>query len=666
MLLQNALDRFLLYLTENNASPYTIRARKTAIQAFLKFAAVNGINHAEAVTYQTMHDFTIYMAISAPGHKALSPLSRNQRISIMRVFFRYLCEQNHILYNPAERLESVKAHRILPEHVLSPADAEKILSGIKITDFISLRNRAILELLYSSGLRKRELCNLDLRDLSLDTGIVAIYGGKGNKDRFVPITERAQHWLRRYLAEGRVKMHSQSEKFFLRQDGSALSYGTLAHQVRAAVQRADLGYSGGCHLFRHSMATSMLEAGCDLRFIQEMLGHASIATTESYTHVALKELREVYAKFHPLGSLAEPLYSLTETRHKHEAIKLLPLVDSSAKTSKREKMPFPYSAYLRESGFNYYAGLYLAHLYARDYSVQSLETYHRRLVALRDFLASMGTTDIEKLTRREIEAYKNFLYSYEKKAHVRGEIKTLSISTQSHHLIVIKSFFAYLALENHILYNIAAGITIPRVRRQLPQHILTIAQVHELLSFPDTNHFLGLRDRAFLELLYATGLRRGEIQALKTADLKLSRMLVFVRQGKGGNDRYVPVTERAVYWLTRYLTESRPKLGNAVKTDQLFLSIRGAMQFLTAGQIVREYLRRLYQDPKFLGSCHILRQSVATHLLEAGMNTRYIQEFLGHKNISTTERYAQVNIHSLKIAHREAFVKIYETGRRAG
>ncbi|MFZ6023998.1 MAG: site-specific integrase, partial [Bacteroidota bacterium] len=118
------MEEFLHYMTHNNASPYTIRARKTALRSFIAFAATQGIAHAEEVTYRTMADFTMHMGLR------LSPLSRNQRISIMRVFFRYLCQSNHILYDPAERMESVKAHRILPEHVLSPADAEKILSGI--------------------------------------------------------------------------------------------------------------------------------------------------------------------------------------------------------------------------------------------------------------------------------------------------------------------------------------------------------------------------------------------------------------------------------------------------------------------------------------------------------------------------------------------------------
>lgn len=664
MLLQNALDRFLLYLTENNASPYTIRARKTALRSFIAFAATQGIERAEQVAYGTMADFTMHMGLR------LSPLTRNQYISIMRVFFRYLCQSNHILYDPAERMESVKAHRILPEHVLSPADAEKILSGIGTTGPLGLRNRAILELLYSSGLRKRELCNLDFRDLSLDTGIVAIYGGKGNKDRFVPVTERAMHWQRRYLMEVRARMASTSEKFFLRQDGSALSYGTLAHLVRSAVQNADLGYSGGCHLFRHSMATAMLEAGCDLRFIQQMLGHASVATTETYTHVALVELRDAYLKFHPLGSLVdplglpvEPLGSLAEGQTFKSPI--LPLAESCAMPAKRENPAFAYAAYLNEKGFNRCIGLYLAHLHARDYSSQSLATYHRRLIGFRDYLENPGSVRIENLTRRDIEAYRDYLFTYEKRAHIKGGVKALAMSTQAHHLIVLKSFFGYLAHMNHITYNIAAGIAIPRVRKNLPQHILTIPQVLTLFSYPDSDHFLGLRDRAFLELLYATGLRRGEILALKTGDIKLSRMLVFVRSGKGGHDRYVPVTGRAAHWVTRYLTESRPKLGNGVQSDQLFLSIRGPMQFLTAGQIVRDYLRRLYDDPKFTGSCHILRQSIATHLLEAGMSSRYIQEFLGHKNLATTERYARVNIQSLKVAHRQAFDKIYQTGRRA-
>lgn len=160
---------------------------------------------------------------------------------------------------------------------------------------------AVNETLYSTGMRRMELVNLEVPDIDRERGTVLIRLGKGRKDRIIPIGERALYWIDRYL--DRVRLHlvvdPSDQTLFLTRTGEAFNLAWLSNTVSRYVDGANIGKRGACHLFRHTMATLMLENGCDIRFIQAMLGHAELSTTQIYTQVAIRVLKQVHAATHP-------------------------------------------------------------------------------------------------------------------------------------------------------------------------------------------------------------------------------------------------------------------------------------------------------------------------------------------------------------------------------
>jgi len=189
----------------------------------------------------------------------------------------------------------------LPHAVLTAGEAEAIIAQPNPATTVGLRDRVILEILYSTGMRRHELCGLRLDDLDLERGTVLVREGKGRKDRMLPLGLRATDWLRRYLQRGRPKLAAKADALalFLRPDGAGLSTGMLGLLVHRYIQCSGIGKKGCCHLFRHAMATLMLEGGADIRYIQQMLGHARLTTTEIYTQVNITRLIEVHRQTHP-------------------------------------------------------------------------------------------------------------------------------------------------------------------------------------------------------------------------------------------------------------------------------------------------------------------------------------------------------------------------------
>ena len=172
-----------------------------------------------------------------------------------------------------------------------------------VSDPLGIRDRAILETLYGSGLRRRELVNLDLGDVDRVRGVVLVRRGKGGKDRFAPMGAQALAWIERYLAECRplLEVSASETALFLSGYGGRFTPGALGNWVRRTINEAQIGKAGSCHLFRHACATHLLEGGADLRMIQELLGHARLDTPQIYTAVSIAQLREVHARCHPRG-----------------------------------------------------------------------------------------------------------------------------------------------------------------------------------------------------------------------------------------------------------------------------------------------------------------------------------------------------------------------------
>ena len=230
----------------------------------------------------------------------LSFHSQHTRLAPVRVWFRWMVRQNYLLANPASEIELPRIGYRLP-NVLSIAEAEQVISQPDIHDLLGLRDRAILETLYSTGMRRLELVHLKLYDTDLARGIVTIRQGKGKKDRVIPIGDRAVAWIEKYLADARPRLVVEPDAgtLFLTADGEEISRDHLTFMARGYIAQAKIGKMGACHLFRHTMATLMLEGGADIRFIQQMLGHAKLSSTQIYTQVSIRMLKQVHSMTHP-------------------------------------------------------------------------------------------------------------------------------------------------------------------------------------------------------------------------------------------------------------------------------------------------------------------------------------------------------------------------------
>jgi integrase/recombinase XerD len=256
-----------------------------------------------------------------------------------------------------------------------------------------------------------------------------------------------------------------------------------------------------------------------------------------------------------------------------------------------------------------------------------------------------GLDDPRAITKPILERYQKHLYYYRQESG-----QPLSARYQVALLLPIKGFFKWLAQTNRILYNPASEIELPKVPTRLPQSILSVEEVERVMNVPDTNTVYGVRDRAMLETLYSTGIRRTECAELGLYDVDSQRQTVMVRQGKGGKDRLLPIGKRALYWVEKYRNEVRPELVIDMDNTSLFLTDYGE-QFIKGrlGALVKRYFH--HAEIEKPGGCHLFRHAMATHMLDNGADLRFIQMMLGHSQLSTTEIYTHVSIEKLREIH---------------
>jgi integrase/recombinase XerD len=278
-------------LSDNSVQAYIRDVVK--LEQYLKLK--NKIIPPAAVTIKDLKDFLKYL-----NELGLSAYSQARIISGLRGFFNYLLGEDLISSDPAELLEGPRLGRKLPD-TLDYHEIEKILSVIDLSTPEGARNRAMLEILYSSGLRVSELVNLKRAGIYADIGFLRVIG-KGNKERLVPIGKEALKYLQIYLNDIRPAQKIQDgfdAYVFLNRRGKPLSRVMVFMVIKEMVARAGIRKSVSPHTFRHSFATHLIEGGADLRAVQEMLGHESITTTEIYTHLDRDYLRQVIREFHP-------------------------------------------------------------------------------------------------------------------------------------------------------------------------------------------------------------------------------------------------------------------------------------------------------------------------------------------------------------------------------
>lgn len=296
--MEHLLDHFISYLTlERGAADNTLRGYVHDLKEFLAFLKERGFSGMERVSRD---DILAFLEESREkGGLASSSLAR--RLIAVKIFFRFLVHDRVIPVDITDVLEGPRLWRLLPDF-LSLEEVGRLLEAYKGDDPLERRNAAIMEILYSSGLRVSELAGLRLNWLNFEQGVLRVIG-KGSKERMIPMGRPAQKVLASYLQEVRPQLDKDGDSpyVFLSHTGRVLTRERVWKIVRDAAVRAGVMKDVYPHMLRHSFASHLLAGGADLRVIQEMLGHADIATTQIYTHVEKTRLAEVHKRFHPRG-----------------------------------------------------------------------------------------------------------------------------------------------------------------------------------------------------------------------------------------------------------------------------------------------------------------------------------------------------------------------------
>lgn len=296
--MQSAIQSFLNYLrVERNCSALTIKSYSEDLESILEYFRdyAGGVPEPDAVTVAALRGYVAYM------HECnYSRATMARRLACLRSFFRYCCREQLASSNPAKALRTPRAGRRLP-HFLSAEQVVQLLQAPPANDPMGLRDRAILETLYSAGLRVSELASLNLTSWDVDSGIVRVMG-KGRKERVAPIGQHASQALARWIEVREpdpTAPQIQQAAMFLNKRGRRLTTRSVGRMLEKYLKQTGLDRLTTPHTLRHSFATHLLDGGADLRSVQELLGHKSLTTTQIYTHVSTKRLREAYEHAHP-------------------------------------------------------------------------------------------------------------------------------------------------------------------------------------------------------------------------------------------------------------------------------------------------------------------------------------------------------------------------------
>ena len=292
------LDDFKTYIiVERNFSVHTARAYYSDILSFLVWLEDE---NCENVNFSKVREYLHF--IQKFNYKKTTVA---RKIASLRTFYKFLYRERKVDSNPAQNLTAPKRPKQLPKF-LTPDEVEQILNNIKIETPAGYRNRAILELLWATGMRVSELAGLNFGDLNLAQNEIRVFG-KGAKERIILVTDRAKAYLERYIETARplvakgygAGMTEENFPVFINNTGYRLQTRTIRNVINEVVEKISLPKHVTPHVFRHSFATHLIENGADLRIVQELLGHASISNTQIYTHVSTKHIKEVYDEAHP-------------------------------------------------------------------------------------------------------------------------------------------------------------------------------------------------------------------------------------------------------------------------------------------------------------------------------------------------------------------------------
>ena len=296
------------WMRVRNFSPETNRIRLQSLGLFAAWLADRSVVQVAQVTRPMVESYQLALTRhTKPNGQPMAISGQYQRMRGVASFFSWCHRKGHIPANPAADLELPRLFKSLPHH-LTADDVDRLMAAADVADPAGLRDRALMELLYSTGLRRAEAARLRLDDLDPVRGLVRVTRGKGGKDRIVPIGARALEWIDRYVRDVRSRWCVDHGDFglFLVESGARMRPGVMGDRVKRLMKAVGITKPGSCHLFRHTFATHLLEAGCEMRLIQGMLGHAGPEMTARYAQVGARQLAAAHALYHPAASGSAP------------------------------------------------------------------------------------------------------------------------------------------------------------------------------------------------------------------------------------------------------------------------------------------------------------------------------------------------------------------------
>jgi len=294
--MQEVFNKYINYLeAERNASRYTVRNYTTDLLGFFQFLRANGIGSLQVVDRHVLRDYLSHLM-----EQGFVKASIARKLSAIRSFYRYLLREGMVPASPVATT-SPKLDRRLPSF-LTMGEVEQLLAAPDLSTPQGQRDRALIELLYASGIRVSELVNLDISQVNLDSHEIRVWG-KGSKERVVLMGTLAAKALSTYLSQGRPKLsgNKKSNALFLNRYGERLTERRVQKMLEQYAKLAGIGKRVHPHMLRHTFATHLLDGGADLRVVQELLGHANLSSTQVYTHVTKSQARKVYLAAHPMA-----------------------------------------------------------------------------------------------------------------------------------------------------------------------------------------------------------------------------------------------------------------------------------------------------------------------------------------------------------------------------
>lgn len=295
-------DDHLEYLLVIHYSADGIENRRKELKCFLVWAQERDLLYPEQITRTILESYQRWLwAYRKKNGMPLGVSTQRLRLSSVLLFFRWLCRQRLLEANPAGEVELPRPEKRLPVEALTVSEVEAVLAQPNIGDPLGIRDRAILELFYSTGVRRSEMARLEVGDLNREKHLLRVRRGKGGKERVVPVGARALEWTGKYLDDVRHLLVVKPDEpgLFLSGYGEPFNPDVLGRKVVRYITDAGIGRKGGAHLLRHTCATHLLEGGADIRYIQQLLGHENLETTAIYTEVSIVQLQAVHARCHP-------------------------------------------------------------------------------------------------------------------------------------------------------------------------------------------------------------------------------------------------------------------------------------------------------------------------------------------------------------------------------